>query len=101
MKVNRNEWVLIHRVILKPEERAQTIPDDTKTTPYEMWVKGRLTSDAEIGNEVEIITRTGRHEKGKLLEVNPTYRHDFGDFVPELLVISEKLRTILFEGEAK
>jgi len=98
--VKKNEWVLIHRVILNPEERAAAIPDDTKKVPLEMRVKGRLAADAEIGGEAEVITRTGRREKGRLLEVNPTYRHSFGDFVPELLTVSENLRKVMFEGGA-
>jgi hypothetical protein len=98
--IKKNEWALIHRIVLAPAERAQTIPEDTKKTPLEMWVKGWLTADAEIGSEVEVITRTGRREQGKLLEANPTYRHSFGDFMPELLKISEDLRKMTFEGGA-
>jgi hypothetical protein len=98
--VMKNEWVLIHRVILNPDERAATIPDDTKKVPLEMRVKGRLTADTEIGGEAEVITRTGRREKGTLLEANPAYRHGFGDFVPELLTVSENLRKIVFAGGA-
>jgi len=37
-------------------------------------------------------------EKGTLLEVNPCYKHDFGNFVPELLKISEQVKEILFGG---
>ena len=94
----KDDWVSIHKIVLNPEERAPAVPDDTKKVPYEMWVKGRLTADAEIGSEAEVITRTGRREKGRLLEVNPTFKHSFGDFVPELLGVSEKLRDILFAG---
>ena len=96
----KDDWVSIHKIVLRPEERAPVVPDDTKKVPYEMWVKGRLTADAEIGSEVEVVTRTGRREKGKLLEVNPNYKHSFGEFVPELLKVSEKLRDILFAGGA-
>ena len=55
----------------------------------------------EIGDEVEIITRTGRHVRGKLLEVNPRYTHDYGEFVPELLEIGDTVRGILFGGDDK
>jgi len=96
----KDDWVSIHKIVLRPEERAPVVPEDTKKVPHEMWVKGRLIADAEIGSEVEVITRTGRREKGKLLEVNPTYRHSFGEFVPELLTVSEKLRNLAFEGGA-
>lgn len=97
--VKKGEWVIIHRNILTPEQRAPQVPDDTKKVPLEMWVKGYLNKDAEIGEEVEITTRTKRIETGTLLEVNPYYKHDFGKFVPELLRISDQVREVLFGGE--
>jgi hypothetical protein len=96
----KNDWVLIHRIILQPTERAENIPIDTKQTPLQMWVKGYLAAPekASVGDTVSVTTRTGRTETGTLLEVNPTYRHNFGDFVPELLAVSEQLRAVTFEG---
>jgi hypothetical protein len=99
--VKENTWVLIHRIILEPGERAPQVPEDTKRAPLEMWVKGRLQADTETGGPARVTTRTGRTEKGTLLEANPTYRHGFGDFVPELLDISEQVRRIVFEGETE
>jgi len=63
-----------------------------------MWVKGRLKTDAEIGQEVTVVTRTGREVRGTLLEVNPTYTHSFGDFVPEILTIGDTVRQMVFGG---
>lgn len=97
--VQKDTWVLIHRDILKPEERAPQIPEDTKKVPLEMWIKGYLTADAKIGDEVTVTTRTGRKETGTLMEEEPCYKHDYGKFVPELLVISQQVRDILFGGE--
>ena len=48
--VKKGEWVRIHKVILEPSERAPQVPDDTKECPLEMWTKGFLTADAEIGD---------------------------------------------------
>lgn len=97
---NKGNWVLIHKVVLTPEERAPQVPDDTKKVPLELWVKGYLVEDnAKIGDEVTVITRTKRKETGTLLEVNPTYTHSFGKFVPELLRVSELVREELFGGE--
>lgn len=96
--VKKGEWVLIHRIVLEPSERAPHVPDDTKKVPLEMWVKGYLQEDAEIGNEVTVLTRTKRKEHGTLLEVNPYYKHNFGKFVPELLKINEQVRDILWGG---
>ncbi len=97
--VKKGEWVLIHNIVLSPEERAPQVPDDTKKVPLELWVKGYLQEDAHIGDEVTILTRTKRLAKGKLLEVNPYYKHDFGKFIPELLKIGDQVRDILFGGE--
>ena len=74
------------------------MPEDTKKVPLEMWVKGRLQGDAKIGKQAVVLTRTGRREEGTLLEENPTYRHNFGEFVPELLDISEQVRDLVFGG---
>ena len=83
----KGDWVLTHNIILTPQQRAPQVPEDTHGVPLEMWVKGHLTQDAEIGDEVEIITRTGRHVRG--------------EFVPELLEIGDTVRGILFGGDDK
>ena len=97
--IEKGTWVLIHREILKPAERAPQVPEDTKKVPLEMWVKGYLIRDGKIGEEVQVTTRTGRMETGTLLEAEPYYKHDYGKFVPELLVISEQVRDIAFGGD--
>lgn len=97
--IKKGEWVIIHRNILEPSERAPQVPEDTKKVPLEMWIKGYLNEDANIGDEVEITTVTKRIEKGTLLEVNPYYKLDYGVFVPELLQINAQVREILFGGD--
>jgi hypothetical protein len=97
--IEKGTWVLIHRKILSPEERAPQIPEDTKKVPLEMWIKGYLAEDGKIGDEVKVKTRTGRIETGTLVEAEPYYKHDYGRFVPELLAISEQARKITFGGE--
>ncbi|KXG74065.1 hypothetical protein AN619_26750 [Thermotalea metallivorans] len=99
MKVSKGEWVLIHNIVLKPEERAPQVPEDTKKVPLESWVKGFLQQDAQIGEEVEVKTITGRMVKGRLVEVHPAYTHHFGKFVPELLQIGIQLKEMLAGGE--
>lgn len=96
--INKGEWVLIHKIILQSSQRAPQVPDDTKLVPLEMWVKGFLKEDAEVGDEVTVITRTKREETGTLLEANPYYKHSYGKFVPELLQVSEQVREVLFGG---
>jgi hypothetical protein len=94
--VKKNSWVRIHSIILKPGERAPQIPADTKKVPLEMWVKGWLQEDAAIGGRAAVTTLTGRTETGTLLEENPSYRHSFGDLVPELLCIGAQARELVF-----
>ena len=94
----KGEWALIHSVVLQPGKRAIQVPPDTRAVPLELWVKGRLTTDAEVGSEVSVITRTGRTAAGTLVAVNPRYTHDYGDFIPELLDIGDAVRELLFGG---
>jgi 2-amino-4-ketopentanoate thiolase alpha subunit len=99
--VKKGEWVQIHDIILKPEERTAKIPEDTKKVPLEIWVKGFLNADARMGDVVELTTRVGRTVKGTLVDVNPTYDYGFGDiYIPELLKISRQVKDIV-RGVAK
>lgn len=97
--IKKGEWVRIHKHILTPEERAPQVPEDTRKVPLEMWLKGYLQHDAELGDQVKILTVTEREEEGTLIEHNPYYTHDFGKCVPELLQISKQVREILFGGD--
>ncbi|MBO4384124.1 MAG: 2-amino-4-ketopentanoate thiolase [Clostridia bacterium] len=95
----KGDWVQIHNIVLPPEERSGSLPEDTKANPLEMWVKGYLVNDAEIGEEAEVITRTGRHAKGVVVKVDPYFEHNFGFFIPEVLEIGNTVRKITFGGE--
>ncbi len=97
--VKKGEWVRIHSVVLKAAERTAKIPDDTKACDLEMWTKGTLLQDAEIGDEVTVKTASNRIEKGTLIEVGPYYTHSYGKFVPEIIEIDKQLREIMFGGD--
>jgi hypothetical protein len=97
--VKKGEWVRIHRIILEPSERAPQVPADTAKVPLELWDKGFLLDDAEMGAEVTVETVIGRKETGNLIELNPYYEHDFGKFIPELLAIDRQVREIVFGGD--
>ena len=91
----KGDWVRIHSVVLKAEERTAKIPEDTQKCDLEMWTKGELQADAEIGDVVEVKTAVGRIEKGTLIEVGPYYTHSYGKFVPEIIEIDKQLRAIM------
>ena len=97
---HKGDWVRVHSVVLTKELSETKVPGETGKVKLEKWVKGRLTCDAEIGEHVEVITRTGRTAEGCLVEVNPGFSPSFGDFVPELLEIGDTVRAIVF-GEDK
>ena len=89
----KGDLVLIHKTILKPDERPDTLPACTKSVPYEGWVKGfLLNGQATIGSEVQIETFIGREISGTLVSVNPAYDHSFGLPQEELLFIGRELR---------
>lgn len=96
-EIPAGSWVLVHSIILEPEQRAPQVPADTKKVPLEMWVKGYLEKAALPGDSVTVKTFTGRMVTGKLVEANPAYNHSFG-FVPELQRIGGELRAMLAES---
>ena len=97
--VKKGEWVRIHTVVLKADERTAKLPDDTQKCDLQMWTKGFLQEDAEIGDVVTVKTASNRLEKGTLIEVNPYYTHSYGTFVPEIVQIDRQLREVLFGGD--
>jgi hypothetical protein len=83
----KGTWVEIVQVILRPEERASSLPEDTKKVPYTLRVSGFLMQDRSLGETALIRTIIGRELTGTLVTVNPSYSHSFGTTVPELLTI--------------
>ena len=83
----------IHRVILSADERSANLPEDTRATPFQMWVNGYLEDQtAAVGDEVRIRTGIGRLLEGRLVVVGPRYDHHFGSPQPELLAAADELR---------
>lgn len=85
--VKAGSWVEIERVLLKPEERAPNLPEETRKCPYVLRISGFLMEDAELGAEVRVKSLIGHEHAGMLRLVNPSYAHSFGTTVPELLTI--------------
>jgi hypothetical protein len=99
-RIAAGTWVELHRIVLRCEERAAHLPEDTQQLPLEMRVKGFLLNAVAIGEEAEITTVTGRQLHGTLAEVNPAYTHTFGSPIPELATIGAEARAILLkEGQ--
>jgi hypothetical protein len=87
----RGDLVQIHKVILDPGQRPDTLPECTRSVFYECWVKGFLINEnVNIGDEVKIETFIGREISGVLEQVNPVYDHNFGVPQKELLNIGSE-----------
>jgi hypothetical protein len=95
----KGDWVRIHSIVLKASQRTAKIPEDTQKCDLEMWTKGTLLDDAEIGDTVKVETAVGRIEEGTLIEVGPYYTHSYGKFVPEIIEIDKMLRKIMDGGD--
>jgi len=93
--VAKGSWVEIHRIVLPAGERASQVPEDTQQVPLEMRVKGFLVEPASLGEDVEIITTTGRRLHGTLTDFNPAYGHGFGAPIAELSTIGGEVRAML------
>ena len=95
----RGDLVQIHKIILEPSQRPDTLPACTRSVPYECWIKGFLVDeDANLGDEVKIETFIGREISGELYQVNPTYDHNFGAPQRELVAIGNEAHHELREG---
>lgn len=93
MQAKNGDWVEIENIVLHPEERGASLPEDTKKTPLKMWARGFLvTEEAEIDDDVLILTLARRVLEGKLIETNPRHTYDFGETIIELLTVGEELK---------
>ena len=96
----KGDWVQVERTILEAGSRAPGIPGDTADLPMLARVKGFALDSASVGEDLEIETAIGRRIRGRLVEVDPTYGHDFGGPIPELTRAGLDARAAL-EGRGK
>lgn len=91
----KGDWVQIENIVLKAGSRAPQVPEDTQQCDLKLWIKGIAARDGALGEDMEITTATGRVTSGILVEINPRYIHDYGDFQPELLAVELQLKEIM------
>jgi 2-amino-4-ketopentanoate thiolase alpha subunit len=82
------EWV-----VLRPQERAATAPDDTRAVPYLARARG-LAADPVVGQEAEIRTANGRRLRGTVLKIYPGYHHSFGRPLPAWVQMQTEIRAL-------
>jgi hypothetical protein len=88
-------WVEVGFVVLEPGQRTGHLPEDTKSVPYYVRVKGFAEGELEIGKTVTVETLLGRHVEGEILRVDPEYGHGFGRPVEELIDAGKEARALL------
>lgn len=98
-RIAKGTWVEVERVVLPAGERAPRVPEETQRVALEMRVKGVLTHDAALGEEVELVTAAGRRIRGALRRAQPPYDHGFGAPIAELQSVGEELRALLRSSE--
>lgn len=96
--MKQGSFVLIVSDVLPPDQRAASLPMETKQTPLRQWLKGTLVKDANLGELATVRTQTGRLVQGTLLEVHPRFQHSFGEYVPELALIRTMIDTLMPRG---
>jgi hypothetical protein len=94
-QAKKGDWVQIRQIVLEPNQRSAQLPEDTRQVPLMLFVKGFLTSDADLGDRVTITTVIGRRLNGELVAIQPSYGHSFGPAPRELVSIGSELRRIL------
>lgn len=97
--IEKGTWIEIEQIVLEPIDRSNAIPEVTKKTPLKMWIKGFAQEDCNIGELSTVKTTTGRIMEGKVTLEKPSYNHDFGEFIPELMFIGPQAKEILWGDE--
>ncbi|HPX92741.1 MAG TPA: 2-amino-4-oxopentanoate thiolase subunit OrtA [Bacillota bacterium] len=98
----QGDYAVIQEVVLPVGQRAPQVPEDTAKTPLIAFTKGWIQEDeARAGERVHVKTMSGRTVEGTLTSRDLAPSHDYGDYVPELLVVHRQVRNILFGGDAE
>jgi len=99
-KAKKGDYVQIHNIILEAGERSENLPEETKKVPLELKVRGFLINDeAKLNDQVTIETYIGRKLEGELIDISPTYEHNYGEVIEELLPVGRELKKMLEGSE--
>lgn len=86
----QGDLVQIQIVVFDAQNRMPGLPKSTSILPYKGWIKGFLINDeASIGQIVNIRSFIGRTLRGRLVNINPIYDHNFGEPQSELMNIGD------------
>ena len=96
----KGDYVVVQRVVLTAEQRAPQVPADTAKVPLIAMFKAYLEDESAVpGDEVNVITMSGRKDRATLTARDPSAQHTYGRFVPELMQVHRQVRELVFGGE--
>jgi hypothetical protein len=87
-----DDWVEVSYTLLEPADRSTNLPEEMASKPLIAWVKGYAKTPASMGEELTVVTLTGREVAGVLTDVLPGYTHTFGRPPAQLVHIGRDLR---------
>jgi len=89
------DYVVIEFTVMPKTERAPGLPEDTAELDLLARVKGHLKADARVGEEVQVVTMSGRELSGILTDQDTAATHSYGPPVDVLLEVREEVRELL------
>ena len=95
----KGDYAVIQETVLPVGQRAPQVPEDTAKTPLIAFTKGWLLEAAKAGERARVQTMSGRTVEGSLTSRDLAPSHDYGDYIPELQVIHQQVRDMLFGGD--
>ncbi|HHT45401.1 MAG TPA: 2-amino-4-ketopentanoate thiolase [Fastidiosipila sp.] len=95
MMKKAGDYVVIEFTVMPKTERAPGLPEDTAELDLLARVKGHLKADARVGEEVQVVTMSGRELSGILTDQDTAATHSYGPPVDVLLEVREEVRELL------
>lgn len=90
--MTERRWAEVELVVVPAEQRAQTLPSETRRVDYLCRVAGTLIEGGVVGQRASVLTPTGRTVTGHLVAVDAAYGHGFGRRDAALLALADMLQ---------
>lgn len=96
----KGDYVVVQRVVLTAQQRAPQVPEDTAQQPLIALFKGFLEDESAVpGDEVNVVTMSGRKDRAVLTARDPSAQHTYGRYVDELMQVHRQVCDLLYGGE--
>ena len=92
-------WTELEWLVLRPEERAESCPPDTRLLPYRARTRGMALRPV-VGSEAEVRTASGRRVRGRVHDLDPGYEHTFGRPLTQWVHMKNHIRALVASVDA-